>query len=179
MRTRVHPNVSDPYGTHRFGLRAIQLVCVTCKINIDIRWKHRSISSSGLQELNSKQHLNRQQRKWLVAWKVNGLSFLKIFHIQLRSNSYTSTPPPRVRNPTAAGVAPRSARITNWTNNRRTTLSRLKTSRVYRLCTGPIRTKATVFWWKWLWTMCWKFGNYCYHFVCHYMMNTMAKHWWI
>ena len=80
MRTCVHPNVSDPYGTNRFWLRAMQLVCVMCRINIDILSKHQSISSSGLQEMNSKQHFNRQQRKLHVA--SESYSFLKIFPYQ-------------------------------------------------------------------------------------------------
>lgn len=126
--------------------------------------------TSGLQELNSKQHFDRQQRKWLVAWKVNSLGFLRIFP-----------------HPTAIHLHQESEFLQplEWRRAAQGSRTGLTTGapgflgskpHVYRLCTGPKRTKDNVFWWKRLWTMCWKLGHDCCQLVCHYMMNIMAKH---
>lgn len=172
----IRPYFTSTRGWKWWGLAFIQMFLIlTAQTGFD--WEPCNLSVlcvestlTSCQSISPSLHL--ASKKWIPNNTLTGsnencmllgkLQFLKDFSI------------PRVRNP-HAGQGSRTGLTTG--------APRFLGSKPH-VFTGfarpeKNRTKATVFWWKWLWTICWKFGNYCYHFVCHYMMNTMAKHWWI
>lgn len=157
----IRPYFTSTRGWKWWGLAFIQMFLIlTAQTGFD--WEPCNLSVlcvestlTSCQSISPSLHL--ASKKWIPNNTLTGsnencmllgkLQFLKDFSI------------PRVRNPTAAGVAPRRARITNWINNRRTTLSRLKTSRVYRLCEAR------------------KKPNQGHCFLMKMIMNDMLKVW--